>query len=362
MVGEAPVNGGGSLTDSSMIDHLYAHYEERLAYALLERRDLRAEWRRQFGYVFDDCLRSLKVGRVVVNEDKVALASLLGVSTALSGISLDKLTLAWGEMFDVFLSGLTGFGAGRLLPAGRTQLALTAINRSVLERGRISSVWYEKALVKGLEELRAADRKRAARELHDWFGSNISLALRKLELHNLATESKESFSRRHIEDLHSILGALFEGVRRLSSGLRLQTPVSNIDRELRSYVDAYGLDLTDVTIFVDGDETDVPSDVRGEVFLVLRECLRNIFTHSGAGQALVMLQLSASRVCAVVQDDGRGFASSSATIGPRTGSGLISMKERIRALGGSFTITSVPMNGTRIAFLVPLTDGPHDLV
>ncbi|WP_165956166.1 sensor histidine kinase [Streptomyces hainanensis] len=361
MVGDGRVNAVEKLGQSAMIDRLYAQYEERLAYDLLERRDLRAEWRRQFGYVFDDCQRSMKLGRVVVNDDKVALASLLGVSTALSGISLEKLTLAWGEMFDVFLSGLTGFGAGRLLPVGRTQLALTAINRSVVERGRISSVWYEKALIKRLEGLRTADRKRAARELHDWFGSNISLALRKLELHDLTTESKEGFSRRHIEDLHSILGNLFEGVRRLSSGLRLQTPVSNIDRELRSYVDAYGLDLTDVTIFVDGDEADVPSHIRGEVFLVLRECMRNIFTHAGAGQALIMLQLSPSRVCAVVQDDGRGFAAQNGAEGSTTGSGLISMKERIRALGGTFNITSMPMNGTRIAFLVPLTDGPHDL-
>jgi signal transduction histidine kinase len=350
---------------------MYAQYRERLPHALVERRDVRAEWRRQFGYVFDDCVQSLRQGRVALNKERVALASVLGVTTALSGVSLEKLNVAWGEMGDVFLATPNGFASGRLVSTGKTQLALKSINRSIVERGKVSSFWYEKALLKRFEKIRMADRKRMARELHDWFGGNLSLALRKLELHDLATQSGDDSrensgaDRRHITDLHAILADLLEGSRRLSSGLRLQNPVSSIDGELRSFVDSFGSDLTDVTILVDGDESSVPSHVRGELFMMLRESLRNIFTHSGASKAFVIVHVRASLIRGVVQDDGRGFDTAVDTTSPRAGTGLISMKERIRALGGSFTLASAPMSGTRISFLIPnpakSDGGPHDL-
>jgi signal transduction histidine kinase len=334
---------------------MYAHFEKRLPYAMTERRELRAEWRRQFGYVFDDCLRSLQQDRVVVNEEKVALASVLGVTTALSGISLDKLTAAWGDMFDVLLTTLPDLGVGRRLGTSGSRLALRAVNRSITERNRTSACWHERALTRHLEKVQSADRKRTARELHDWFGGNISVALRKLELYHLEPPGS-SGQDRHLADLHSVLSDLYEGARRLSSGLRLQAPVANIDRELRTFVDSFGFDVVDVTVFVDGDESEVPPHVRDEVFMVLREGLRNIFTHSGASKALVMLQLSRERICGVVQDDGRGFAAGGcppdAPAESRMGTGIISMKERITTLGGRFWLSSTPGNGTRIAFVI----------
>ena len=53
-----------------------------------------------------------------------------------------------------------------------------------------------------------------------------------------------------------------------------------------------------------------------------------------------------------VQDDGRGFASAS---GPGEGHfGLLLMRERARAAGGSLSVDSVPGGGTRVALDLPL--------
>jgi two-component system, NarL family, sensor kinase len=53
-----------------------------------------------------------------------------------------------------------------------------------------------------------------------------------------------------------------------------------------------------------------------------------------------------------VQDDGCGFAAAS---GPGEGHfGLLLMRERVRAAGGSLTVDSVPGGGTRVALDLPL--------
>jgi signal transduction histidine kinase len=348
------------LDQVALLDQIYQVYEERLAQELVERDDLRAEWRRQFGHVYDDCLRSVQQGHVVLSEEKIALSSVLGVATALSEISLEALSAAWSEMFDVFLGALPQLTADQLLPSHTGRLALQSINRSIAERSRASSMWYEKALAKRFDRARMADQRRTARELHDWFGSNISLAIRKLELHNLETKNAGGRQERHIADLQSVLATLFEGTRRFSSGLRLHTPVAGIDKELRSFVDSFGFDLVDVAIFVEGDEAQAPSEILGEIFLVLRECLRNIFVHSHASEVLVMLEFSANRICGVVQDDGQGFDTSLASGSVRSGSGLLSMQERVTSLSGSFTLSSSPRHGTRIAFWIPNPGGVRE--
>jgi signal transduction histidine kinase len=53
-----------------------------------------------------------------------------------------------------------------------------------------------------------------------------------------------------------------------------------------------------------------------------------------------------------ISDDGIGFVVGS--IGSSRGLGLISMRERVRLVGGKFEISSKPGAGTRIEAKVPL--------
>jgi signal transduction histidine kinase len=105
-------------------------------------------------------------------------------------------------------------------------------------------------------------------------------------------------------------------------------------------------------ISVVGDEEAASAEVREQLFLVLREALRNAVAHSGADKVSVQVSTDSERIVGVVEDDGRGFDRK-----PREQSeagGLAYMAERASLLGGSCSIESAPGRGTRVETGFPL--------
>jgi signal transduction histidine kinase len=74
--------------------------------------------------------------------------------------------------------------------------------------------------------------------------------------------------------------------------------------------------------------------------------------HSGASEATVELSGHGARIDLCISDSGAGFDPESAS--GTTGLGLISMRERIRLIGGNLTVESEPSHGTRIRVHAPL--------
>jgi signal transduction histidine kinase len=92
-----------------------------------------------------------------------------------------------------------------------------------------------------------------------------------------------------------------------------------------------------------------------QVYLAMREAIRNAVSHSGCSRIGVSLEVSDGEVAGSVQDDGRGFdpeAVGQAT--PSWGVGLRSMRERAEMLGGSLRVDSSPGDGTTVEVSVPL--------
>jgi signal transduction histidine kinase len=69
-------------------------------------------------------------------------------------------------------------------------------------------------------------------------------------------------------------------------------------------------------------------------------------------KAIIRLDKSDQRISVSVSDQGSGFEMESARLKGRLG--LISMKERLRLVGGEISIRSQPSQGTQITVLVPL--------
>jgi signal transduction histidine kinase len=107
----------------------------------------------------------------------------------------------------------------------------------------------------------------------------------------------------------------------------------------------------------------VPSDVRHNVFLAVKEALHNVLKHSQASRVQLRLAADADRLTIVIADDGRGFAAAPAArpngapagASKRRGHGLTNIRERLAGVGGQCQVTSVPGGGTRIEFAVPLS-------
>jgi signal transduction histidine kinase len=77
--------------------------------------------------------------------------------------------------------------------------------------------------------------------------------------------------------------------------------------------------------------------------------LTNILRHSGAGSARVGLELDAEGLAVRVTDDGTGFWAG----GTPRGGGLQGLADRLQAIGGSFTVSSIEGRGTELLALIP---------
>ena len=87
------------------------------------------------------------------------------------------------------------------------------------------------------------------------------------------------------------------------------------------------------------------------LFRIAQEALRNVVKHSGAAEAEVELSGKGDEIDLCISDSGQGFDVES--VKGVAGLGLISMRERLRLVGGNFSIESEPSNGTRIRVRIP---------
>ncbi len=88
---------------------------------------------------------------------------------------------------------------------------------------------------------------------------------------------------------------------------------------------------------------------------MVQEALGNAAKHAGAKRALVSISASDGELHVAIRDDGHGFDLDHAK---GKGLGLISMEERVRHLGGAFSIAAKPGHGTRIEIRLPLETTP----
>jgi signal transduction histidine kinase len=95
----------------------------------------------------------------------------------------------------------------------------------------------------------------------------------------------------------------------------------------------------------------IPSDVALCLFRIVQEALGNIVMHSGAHKAQITLGTHAQDITLSVEDDGCGFDVERALV--EGGLGLVSMRERLRLIGGSMSICSRPCAGTRLEARAP---------
>jgi signal transduction histidine kinase len=107
-------------------------------------------------------------------------------------------------------------------------------------------------------------------------------------------------------------------------------------------------------VFIDfdlqGDPGDVPAPVALAVYRVVQEALTNVVRHAGADRATVTLNIGKQEVAVEIVDDGRRPVPHQAG----SGHGIAGMRERVTALGGTFTAGPVAGGGFRVAARIPV--------
>jgi signal transduction histidine kinase len=197
------------------------------------------------------------------------------------------------------------------------------------------------------------ERARIARELHDDVGQRVaSLSIGLSSLKRRVAGSDETM-RSELSRLQQQTMGVAEDLRDLSHELH-QGAIEHLGlpEALRARCEELNGEAgTRIEFEVAEDWTEVANDIKLCLYRVAQEALRNIAKHAHARMGRVAIAHRDGQVVMRISDDGLGFA----TQGPNghQGIGLLSMRERVRMLGGNFEVKSAPNGGTVATVTIP---------
>ena len=216
--------------------------------------------------------------------------------------------------------------------------------------------WLSRVKVMAAEN----ERRHLSRELHDEFLQ--FLVAFKIRGKLLADETdREERERAWAVIADEILNAI-RGVKRMIRGLRSpkleqQGLVSALATLLRDARKVYGVTIhTNLRLKWAADELD-PAAVLA-LYRIVQEAVTNAATHATVSEAAVTLRSEGGMIIAEIRDEGCGFELPDPGAAPDDGHiGLVGMRERAEAVGGSLTVQTSPGKGTTVRAEVPMV-GP----
>ncbi len=225
-----------------------------------------------------------------------------------------------------------------------TTEVVCAVVHDITERKRAEKV---------LEEVRLAERRRLARDLHDGPLQDLSYIVQEIQIAQMISRDPQLNARlqQAADTLRQAGRGLRSAVYDLRSGEEKTRP---FPRLIESLVELNRRMTAgcEIHLVVEGEVPHVPFGEAGvQLLRLVQEALTNARRHSGARNIRVSLKKEGGRLVVGVEDDGRGFD-------PEVGGGmgLGSMRERTDVLGGELGIESEPGKGTRVWFRAALRD------
>ena len=181
------------------------------------------------------------------------------------------------------------------------------------------------------------ERRRIARELHDEAGQVLTAVKIQLDLDGRL-------------EAGAMVGRALAQVRDLSKLLRPSVLDSlGLLPALRDLVDDFARRTRiEATLACEDTLTDFPPEVEVALYRVVQEGLTNVARHARARSVRVHVQAGGGRLHVTVADDGLGLAGE-----PTPHLGLLGMRERVTALGGTLEISAAPGHGFKLDVTIP---------
>jgi signal transduction histidine kinase len=204
------------------------------------------------------------------------------------------------------------------------------------------------------------ERQRIARELHDSLAQTLGyLHLKLADLERRVGADGTAHLEVELADLKKVARDAYEEARQAIFGLRGMVSRSlGLIPTLTEYLhDWSGQTTVAVDLQVDPEEgTRLPPVVEVQLIGIIQEALANVRKHAGARRVLVSVERRDEAARVAIHDDGRGFDPSAVAGGSNRGFGIETMRERAETVGGKFTISSRPGQGTQVEVELPTID------
>jgi signal transduction histidine kinase len=230
----------------------------------------------------------------------------------------------FGVFADVLLIATVGLG---------TMFLVLSEGRRALETRSGQLEQLTRLLLRSQED----ERRRIARELHDEAGQVLTAVKIELDLEGRAEAS-------------AMVGRALAQVRDLSNLLR---PTVLDDLGLLPALRALADDFTrrtrvEARLATPEVTPGLSPEAEVAIYRVVQEALTNVARHAGARRVQVAIELEPASVRVRIEDDGHGVPGG---ITPHLG--LLGMRERVSALGGTLSLGGVAGAGLRVEAVIP---------
>ena len=192
-----------------------------------------------------------------------------------------------------------------------------------------------------LDTVRAAERMRIARDLHDIVGHHLTA----LHLHlDLALRQQGGQAPAALQTARGLAQSLLSQVRTVVGAARHSQRI-----ELREALAALcsGIPAPRIELSVEEDLEIDSAALAHALFCCVQEAISNAVRHAGAEVLTIALARRGDGIELRIGDDGRGSG------GAAEGHGLCGMRERLAALGGSLRAFNLPQRGFALHIAVP---------
>ncbi len=244
-------------------------------------------------------------------------------------------------------SGNKLFLQGILVDITQNKMAEQALRQSQAELRQLAA---------HQENIKEAERKRIAQEIHDELGglltgikANVSVYLGRSVRTGAAPDPL-------LTEAMQLADTGFQAVRKVITDLRpsvldqlgvwaaLEWHTEQISK--RSGVACI------CSIDADAAMIDIDPDISTMLFRIVQEALTNVIRHAQASQVTVRVSLQDRFLVLQVEDNGKGIATGVAPDGASWG--IVGMHERARYFGGELTITGQSGRGSMVMLRLPL--------
>ncbi|PLS87317.1 MAG: hypothetical protein CYG60_02485 [Actinobacteria bacterium] len=227
-----------------------------------------------------------------------------------------------------------------------------AVQEIVMDRiSRMVMASFVDYLLTKVKETQGEERRRFSRELHDRLAHEMAVVGQSLDLYKALEERDPPRARKKLELAQKTAREALQLMREFSHELREIETSDGLRIALQNLMRISVPSGVESEVAFEGEEEHMPDYVRDQLYMILREGVRNAVAHSGTDSIVVEVKISPKEVEALVWDQGLGFESSDAV---SEGIGLSSMRERTELLGGSFKVVTGEERGTTLEVRLPL--------
>jgi PAS domain S-box-containing protein len=198
------------------------------------------------------------------------------------------------------------------------------------------------------------ERARVARELHDDINQRLALLANAVQQFEQATAAnRDPLQKKDLREIWQLINEIATDIQHMSHQLHpsklhylgLATTVRELCHEVSRQ------HKIEVECVVRDLPQELAENTSLSLFRTVQESLRNVVKHSQAHHVKVELTCQSNVVQLRVSDDGVGFDPERTR--NNHGLGLLSMRERLRSVGGEFSIWSKPSLGTQVEGSAP---------